>query len=68
MAVEIKSIVSPNELTTIAFIAALLAARRVYQKPIKRYEHKPMPSQPTINIRKLSAATNINIKNSNKHT
>ena len=30
-----------------AFIAALFACNRLYQKFINKYEHKPTPSQPT---------------------
>lgn len=40
---------SAMRLTIIAFIAALLAAIRVNQKLVSRYEHNPTPSQP-INI------------------
>ena len=33
-------------LTSMAFIAALLACNRVYQKLISKYEQKPTPSHP----------------------
>jgi len=50
-------------LIIIAFKAALLAKKRVNQKFIKRYEHKPTPSQPINICKKLSAETKINIQN-----
>jgi ribosomal protein S17E len=56
---------SPIRLIRIAFIAALFACKRPYQKLIKRYEHKPTPSHPKNNWKKLSAVTKINIKNVN---
>lgn len=55
-------LISPTRLTIIAFKAALLACKRVYQKLIKRYEHKPTPSQPKNKINKLVPETNNNIK------
>jgi hypothetical protein len=67
--IEIKPIVkakSAIRFTTKALIAALFACKRVYQKLIKRYEHKPTPSQPRNKITKLSPATNNNIKKVNK--
>ena len=38
---------------------------RVYQKPIKRYETRPTPSQPKNSCRKLSAVTSISMKKVN---
>ena len=56
---------SAIRLTTNALIAALFACKRVYQKLIKRYEHKPTPSQPRNKITKLSPVTKVNIKKVN---
>lgn len=56
---------SPILLTTIAFIAALLADILVNQKLISKYEHKPTPSQPKNKTIKLSDAISINIKKVN---
>lgn len=47
-------------------MAAFTAKILVYQKLINKKEHKPTPSQPTNNCKKLSAVTKINIKNVNK--
>ena len=49
-------------LTINAFKALEIAFIRVYQKPIKRYEQRPTPSQPKNNCTKLSAVTRTNIK------
>ena len=57
---------SPIRLTTKAFIAALLAESFLYQNPISKYEHKPTPSQPKNNCRKLSETTSVNIEKVNK--
>jgi hypothetical protein len=57
---------SPTLLITNAFNAALFACKRVNQKLISKYEHKPTPSQPTNSCKKLSADTKINIKKVNK--
>lgn len=48
--------------TTLALIAALFALRRVNQKLIKRYEHRPTPSQPKKRPIKLSAVISSNLK------
>jgi hypothetical protein len=48
-----------------AFTAALTAKNLVYQKLISKKEHKPTPSQPINNCKKLSAVTKNNIKNTN---
>ena len=53
---------SPTLLTKNAFIAAELALSFLYQKPIKKYEHKPTPSQPKNNCKKLSEVTSVNIE------
>lgn len=53
---------SPTRLTNIAFIADLLAWIRVCQKPIKRKDAKPIPSQPKNINTKLSAVTRTSIK------
>jgi len=53
-------------LTIKAFNAAFPVWIRVYQKLIRRYEHKPTPSQPKNNTKKLLAQIKINIKKVNK--
>jgi len=53
---------SPTRLTSIAFIADLLAWILVCQKPINRKEAKPIPSQPKNIKTKLSAVTKTSIK------
>ena len=47
-------------------IDAALAAGRSYQKPIKRYESSPTPSQPKNSWRKFSAVTRISMKKVNR--
>jgi hypothetical protein len=49
-----------------AFIAALLACIRVYQKLINKYEQRPTPSQPIKSCNRLFPETRINIKNVKK--
>jgi len=49
-------------LINIAFIADLLAWILVCQKPIKRKEARPIPSQPKNITIKLSELTNTSIK------
>ncbi len=57
---------SPILLTTKAFMPALDAAGRSNQKPIRRYEQSPTPSQPT-NIRTMSEAmTRTSMKKVNR--
>lgn len=63
--VKIKK--SPIRLTSMAFKADFNAGRRVFQKLINKYEHKPTPSQPKNKTIKLSEVTRINIKKTNKH-
>jgi hypothetical protein len=50
----------------IAFKAALTAKILVYQKLINKNEHKPTPSHPINNWRKLSAVIKTNIEKVNK--
>lgn len=57
---------SPILLMMNAFVAAFPACARVYQKPIKRYEQSPTPSQPKNKTNKLLEDTNKSIKNVNK--
>ena len=45
-----------------AFTAAFTAKKRVYQKLIDKNEHKPTPSHPKNNCKKLSAVTKMIIK------
>ena len=47
-------------------MAAALAAFFLNQKPIKKYEQRPTPSQPKNNCKKLSEVTSTNIANVNK--
>ena len=53
---------SPMRLTRNALIAAAFAEGRLYQKPIKRYDASPTPSQPKKSWTRLSAVTSINMK------
>ena len=48
---------SPTRVTKNAFFAAAAASGLWYQKPIKRYEQRPMISQKIRSCRKLSALT-----------
>jgi len=57
---------SPTLLIRKALVAALPACALVYQKPIKRYEHRPTPSHPKNKTKKLPDETNTSIKNVNK--
>lgn len=59
---------SPILFNKIAFNPDLIADNLACQKLINRNEHKPIPSQPTNNTKKLSATTNISIKKVNKDT
>ena len=56
---------SPILLITIAFMAALFACSREYQKLISKYEHIPIPSQPKKRTTKLAAHTRTIIKKVN---
>ena len=53
---------SPTLFTTKAFIAAAFALSFLNQKPIKKYEHKPTPSQPKNNCIKLSEVTTLTLQ------
>ena len=57
---------SPILFTIKALIAALFAVSLLNQNPINKYEHKPTPSHPKNNCRKLSDTTKHNIENVNK--
>ena len=57
---------SPMRLTMNAFFPASAADGRSYQNPIKRYEQRPTPSQPTNMSRKLFASTSTSIANVNR--
>ena len=57
---------SPILVTTKAFFAALAAAGRSNQWPIRRYEQSPTPSHPTYSSRKFSARTSVSMKNTNR--
>jgi hypothetical protein len=56
---------SPTRFTSIALIDDFPACIRLFQKPIKRKEAKPIPSQPRNIKTKLSPVTKISIKNVN---
>ena len=47
-------------------MAAEFAESFLNQKPIKKYEQRPTPSQPKKSCKKLSEVTNINIAKVNK--
>jgi len=51
--------------TKIAFCALFTADNLWHQYPISKYEHTPMPSQPTSMNTQLSAVTNTSMKNVN---
>ena len=46
-----------------AFLPASAADFFSYQNPIRRYEQRPTPSQPTKSTRKLPASTSISMEN-----
>jgi hypothetical protein len=64
--IPIVKAISATRLTINAFIAAKFALTLVYQKFIKRYEHKPTPSHPKNKTKKLFALTKTIIKNVKK--
>lgn len=64
--IAIKKNTSAILFITIALIAALFANKRVNQKFISKYEHKPTHSHPINACNKLSEVTNNNIKKVNK--
>src|SRR5216683_8017757 len=53
---------SPTRLTMKALIAASFADSRSYQKPIKRYDIRPTPSQPKNSCTKSLAVTSASMK------
>jgi hypothetical protein len=57
---------SPTRFIIKALTAARLAVIREYQKLMSKNEHRPTPSQPKNNCRKLSAEISINMQNVNK--
>src|SRR5213595_717487 len=57
---------SPTRFTMNAFFPAWVAAGRVYQNPISRYEQSPTASQKTYRSRKSPAMTSIVIENTNR--
>ena len=57
---------SPTLLKNTAFRADLFASKRVYQKPINKYEIKPTSSQPKNNCTKLFDVTKISIAKAKK--
>ena len=56
---------SPTRVVMKALIAASRADFLAYQKPISRYEHKPIISQPTNMVSRLSETTNVYIPKAN---
>ena len=57
---------SPTTLITNAFIPAVVAVVRRYQKLISAYEAKPTKAQPTIRSTTLPARTSSNIEKTKK--
>ena len=57
---------SPTRVVINALTAASRAECFAYQKPISKYEHKPMISQPTKKVRRLSEITNTYMPNANR--
>ena len=57
---------SPITLITNAFMPALVAVSRRYQKLISAYEAKPTKAQPTIRKTKLPARTSSSIEKTKK--
>ena len=57
---------SPKRLKIIAFFATLEALSRSNQKPMRKYEQTPTPSQPKNMSRKLSASTKTSIEATNR--
>lgn len=63
--IPVKKNKSPILLIKKAFVAALPAWARVYQKPINKYEQRPTPYQPKNKTNKLLDDTKSSIKNVN---
>jgi hypothetical protein len=58
--------VSPMRVVMKAFFAAVAAAGRSNQNPIRRYEQTPTSSHPTYRKIRLSARTNSSIEKTNR--
>ena len=57
---------SPMRVVMKALMAALRADSFPYQKPINRYEHRPMISQPTNIVSRLSETTSVYMPKANR--
>ena len=57
---------SPMRVVIKALMAAARADSLPYQKPINRYEHRPMISQPTNRVSRLSETTNVYMPKANR--
>jgi len=57
---------SPTRLTMNAFLPASAADFFWYQKPMRRYEQRPTPSQPTNMTTKFAASTRTSMKAANR--
>ncbi len=57
---------SPMRFTMNAFLPASPADVFLNQKPIRRYEHSPTPSQPTNMTGKLAPSTSTSMKAANR--
>src|ERR671914_1911088 len=64
--IPISMALSPMRVTMNAFLPASAAAFRSYQYAIRRYEHRPTPSQPTYRRTKLFARTRVSMENTNR--
>src|SRR3990170_1319251 len=57
---------SPTRVVMKALMAAALAEGLAYQKPINKYEHRPMISQPTNKVSRLSETTSVYMPKANR--
>ena len=57
---------SPTRVVMKALTIALRADSLAYQKPISRYEHRPMISHPMNRVSRLSETTRVSIPKANK--
>ncbi len=57
---------SPMRLVTKAFLPATALASSVNQNEMRKYEHRPTPSQPTKVSRRLLPRTSTSIENTNR--
>ena len=57
---------SPRRVVIKALMAAARAEGLANQKPINRYEHKPMISQPTYKVSRLSETTSVYMPKANR--